>query len=76
MASQPIVSPTAPEPVGAYPHARKVGDLIFLSGVGPRQKGIDEIPGVRLNDKGNFGRRWQQPGKSGGRHGLFNRSAK
>ena len=52
MDSEPIVSPKAPEPVGAYPHARKVGDLIFLSGVGPRQKGVEEIPGVRLNDKG------------------------
>ncbi|HEX9795069.1 MAG TPA: Rid family hydrolase [Planctomycetota bacterium] len=35
----------APEPVGAYPHARRVGDLLFLSGVGPRQAGSDAIPG-------------------------------
>ena len=34
-----IESQKAPEPVGAYPHARKVGDLLFLSGVGPREKG-------------------------------------
>jgi len=36
----------APKPVGAYPHARRVGDLLFLSGVGPRQPGTDAIPGV------------------------------
>lgn len=44
----------APEPVGAYPHARKVGNLLFLSGVGPRQKGSKEIPGVTLDDQGNI----------------------
>jgi 2-aminomuconate deaminase len=36
----------APPPVGAYPHARRVGNLIFLSGVGPRQPGTSEIPGL------------------------------
>lgn len=36
---------TAPTPVGAYPHARRVGDLLFLSGVGPRQPGSNGIPG-------------------------------
>ncbi len=36
---------TAPAPVGAYPHARRLGDLLFLSGVGPRMPGSDEIPG-------------------------------
>jgi 2-aminophenol/2-amino-5-chlorophenol 1,6-dioxygenase subunit alpha len=42
----------APAPVGAYPHARKVGDLLYLSGVGPRQPGTNEIPGgpVRTPD--------------------------
>ncbi|WP_426702510.1 RidA family protein [Rhodanobacter sp. Col0626] len=35
----------APAPVGAYPHARRVGDLLFLSGVGPRQPGSNAIPG-------------------------------
>jgi 2-aminomuconate deaminase len=44
----------APEPVGAYPHARKVGNLLFLSGVGPRKKGSKEIPGVTLDDQGNI----------------------
>ncbi len=40
-----IHSDTAPAPVGAYPHARRVGDLLFLSGVGPRQPGSNTIPG-------------------------------
>lgn len=44
----------APEPVGSYPHARRVGSLLFLSGVGPRKKGSKEIPGVTLNDKGEI----------------------
>lgn len=35
----------APEPVGAYPHARRVGNLLFLSGVGPRRPGSNDIPG-------------------------------
>ena len=52
MISVPIHSSTAPEPVGPYPHARKVGDLLFLAGVGPRQNGVEEIPGVRLNKSG------------------------
>ena len=47
-------SSTAPEPVGLYPHARKVGNLLFLSGVGPRRKGSRDIPGVTLDDKGNI----------------------
>ncbi len=52
MSSQLISSVQAPEPVGAYPHARKVGNLLFLSGVGPRQKGSKEIPGVTLDSTG------------------------
>ncbi|MEC8738723.1 MAG: Rid family hydrolase [Bacteroidota bacterium] len=47
-------SNTAPEPVGAYPHARRVGDLLFLSGVGPRKKNSKQIPGVTLDSKGNI----------------------
>ncbi len=35
----------APDPVGLYPHARRAGNLLFLSGVGPRKKGSAEIPG-------------------------------
>ena len=49
-----IHSDQAPEPVGAYPHARKVGNLLFLSGVGPRKKGSKEIPGVELDEAGNI----------------------
>jgi 2-aminomuconate deaminase len=45
-------SSKAPEPVGLYPHARRVGDLLFLSGVGPRTRGSKAIPGVELNDAG------------------------
>lgn len=44
----------APEPVGLYPHARKVGNLLFLSGVGPRKKGSTDIPGVTLDKDGNI----------------------
>ena len=47
-------SDKAPEPVGPYPHARRVGDLLFLSGVGPRKKGAKEIPGVTLNEDGTI----------------------
>ena len=36
---------SAPKPVGAYPHARRVGDLLFLSGIGPRDPATDAIPG-------------------------------
>ena len=49
-----INSDKAPEPVGLYPHARKVGNLLFLSGVGPRKKGSKEIPGVTLDEQGNI----------------------
>jgi 2-aminomuconate deaminase len=44
----------APDPVGAYPHARRVGQFLFLSGVGPRKKGSKEIPGVTLDAAGNI----------------------
>ena len=43
-------SDRAPEPVGAYPHARRVGDLLFLSGLGPRTPGTDEVPGGPVRD--------------------------
>ena len=49
-----INSQRAPEPVGPYPHAKRVGNLLFLSGVGPRKRGSKEIPGVTLNDKGEM----------------------
>lgn len=47
-------SSKAPEPVGLYPHAREVGNLLFLSGVGPRQRGSKDIPGVTLNAQGEI----------------------
>jgi len=49
----PLVSPRAPEPVGAFPHARRVGNLLFLSGIGPRKRGSKEIPGVTLDGSGS-----------------------
>lgn len=47
-------SDKAPEPVGLYPHARKVGNLLFLSGVGPRERNIKKIPGVTLDENGEI----------------------
>lgn len=44
----------APEPVGAYPTARRVGNLLFLSGQGPRQRGSKDIPGVTLSPDGKM----------------------
>ena len=49
-----INSHNAPEPVGLYPHARKVGNLLFLSGVGPRERGTKVIPGVELDNQGQI----------------------
>ena len=56
--SDHINASSAPKPVGLYPHARKVGDLLFLSGVGPRSAGSDAndsgVPGLKLDHNGNF----------------------
>jgi 2-aminomuconate deaminase len=49
-----INSGKAPEPIGLYPHARRVGNLLFLSGVGPRKRGSKDIPGVTLDQSGNI----------------------
>ena len=54
MSAPKFESNRAPEPVGLYPHARKVGNLLFLSGVGPRERGTKRIPGVELDDAGNI----------------------
>lgn len=54
MNDNPIYSSKAPEPVGLYPHARRVGNLLFLSGVGPRERGTKTIPGVELNEAGEI----------------------
>ena len=56
--SDKISASNAPKPVGLYPHARKVGDLLFLSGVGPRVANSNandsEVPGLELDHNGNF----------------------
>jgi len=46
-------SPRAAEPVGNYPHAVRAGNLLFLSGIGPRERGSKLIPGVTLDEAGN-----------------------
>ena len=51
--SKSFQSSRAPEPVGAFPHAKRVGNLLFLSGIGPRKRGSKEIPGVKLDPVGN-----------------------
>ncbi len=52
--SEIISTKRAPEPVGAYPHARKANGFLFLSGVGPRKPGRKDIPGVQLNAQGEI----------------------
>lgn len=56
--SDRIHASNAPKPVGLYPHARRVGNLLFLSGVGPRVAGSDAndsgVPGLKLDHNGNF----------------------
>ena len=49
-----INSSKAPEPVGLYPHARRVGNILYLSGVGPRERGMKQIPGVELDANGRI----------------------
>lgn len=54
MTTDRIESNKAPEPVGLYPHARKIGNFLFLSGVGPRERGTKKIPGVELDENGKI----------------------
>lgn len=58
METKGISTNNAPKPVGLYPHARKVGNLLFLSGVGPRVAGSDKndsaVPGLSLDKNGNY----------------------
>jgi 2-aminomuconate deaminase len=49
-----VESARAAEPVGPYPHARRVGDLLFLSGVGPRKRGSKDIPGAQVDAAGRL----------------------
>jgi len=51
--SKTFESTRAPEPVGAFPHAKRVGNLLFLSGIGPRVRGSKQIPGVTLGSAGD-----------------------
>jgi len=51
--SKTFESSRAPEPVGAFPHAKRVGNLLFLSGIGPRVRGSKQIPGVTLGSAGD-----------------------
>jgi 2-aminomuconate deaminase len=53
MSSNEHQSSRAPEPVGLYPHARRAGSLLFLSGIGPRRRGSQKIPGVQLRSDGS-----------------------
>ena len=53
MSVQSHSSDRAPEPVGAYPHAKRAGDFLYLSGVGPRSRGSSDIPGVTLDAEGH-----------------------
>ena len=52
--SESFESRRAPEPVGAFPHAKRVGNLLFLSGIGPRVRGSKKIPGVTLDSTGKI----------------------
>jgi 2-aminomuconate deaminase len=52
--SENIHASGAPDPVGAYPHARRVGNLLFLSGIGPRTPGTNAIPGNEYDEAGNL----------------------
>lgn len=54
MMADTFESSRAPEPVGAFPHAKRVGEFLFLSGIGPRARGSKEIPGVTLDSEGNI----------------------
>lgn len=52
--SKKFDAPNAPKPVGLYPHARRVGNLLFLSGIGPRDPKTDGVPGLEQSKSGNY----------------------
>ena len=54
MSSEKINAQSAPKPVGLYPHARKVSNLLFLSGIGPRDPKDDSVPGLTKSKSGNY----------------------
>jgi 2-aminomuconate deaminase len=49
-----VHSSKAAEPVGKFPHAKRVGNLLFISGIGPRERGTKKIPGVELSPTGEI----------------------
>jgi len=51
--SEIIITDKASTPLGAYPHARRVGNLLFLSGIGPRNPNDNSIPGLELDKDGS-----------------------
>ena len=50
--------PSAPSPLGAYSHARRVGELLFLAGIGPRDPTTNAVPGGRVDDEGGVRREY------------------
>lgn len=52
--NEKIDAKSAPKPVGLYPHARRVGNLLFLSGIGPRDPETDGVPGLKRSASGNY----------------------
>jgi len=54
MSAEKITTDKAPKPVGLYPHSRKVGNLLFLSGIGPREAGTNNIPGNEYDESGKL----------------------
>lgn len=52
--SEKFNAENAPKPVGLYPHARRAGNLLFLSGIGPRDPLTDAVPGLQRSAAGNF----------------------
>jgi 2-aminomuconate deaminase len=52
--SEIIKTENAAKPLGAYPHARRVGNLLFLSGIGSRSAIDNKIPGLELDENGNI----------------------
>ena len=55
MSKEPVINTSnAAKPLGAYPHARRAGNLVFLSGIGPRNANDNSIPGLELDKEGNI----------------------
>ena len=51
--SEIIMTNKAAKPLGAYPHARRAGNLLFLSGIGSRRVEDNQIPGLEVDENGN-----------------------